>query len=117
MPQHCCLPGLLTTGEWGGTFWHTTNLPCLLFLGIGVPAGHDTGIAFPVLCTGSRPVVLNMWVVTPYPFHRGHLRPLENVDIYIIIHNSRKLQYKIAVKFYGGHHNLRNYVKGHGIRS
>lgn len=29
------------TGEWGGTFWHTTNLSCLLFLGIGVPTGHE----------------------------------------------------------------------------
>jgi hypothetical protein len=38
----------------------------------------------------------NLWVMTPlgikWSFHRSHLRPSENLDFYIAIHNSRKLQ-------------------------
>lgn len=38
--------------------------------------------------------LLHLWVMTPFqvekPFHRGHLRPLENTDIYIMIQNSKK---------------------------
>ena len=40
-------------------------------------------------------MVLNLWEETPLgveqPFHRGHLRPSENTDIYIMIHNSSKI--------------------------
>jgi hypothetical protein len=43
--------------------------------------------------------IFNLWVVIPFrveqPFHRGHLRPWENTDIYIMIHIS-----KIAVMKY-----------------
>ena len=40
-------------------------------------------------------LALNLWLTTPLkgvkcPFHGGHLRPLENTDIYIIIYNSSK---------------------------
>lgn len=42
--------------------------------------------------------VLNLWVLTAFglewvecPFHRGGLRPWENMDIYIMIHNGRNI--------------------------
>lgn len=39
--------------------------------------------------------VLSLWVATPFgveqPFHRGHLKPLENTDIYVTIHSSSKI--------------------------
>lgn len=41
-----------------------------------------------------KPMVLNLWVVSPLgikgPFHKGHLRPLENAGICILIHDSGK---------------------------
>ena len=57
------------------------------------------GEAFAVSGTGLSALtitsVLNLWVVAPLgvkgPFHRGHLKPLENTDIYITIHNSGKI--------------------------
>jgi hypothetical protein len=40
-------------------------------------------------------VFLDLWVATLWvvkcPFHMGHLRPPENVVIYIMIHNSSKI--------------------------
>ena len=43
----------------------------------------------------AKTLALNLWVAIPLkgvkcPFHRGHLRPLENTDIYILIYNSSK---------------------------
>jgi hypothetical protein len=38
-----------------------------------------------------RPVVLNLLGVLSNAFHGGHLRSLENIDIYIMIHNSSKI--------------------------
>lgn len=46
-----------------------------------------------------RAVVLNLWVATLCicvcwgggSFHRGHLRPLENMGIYMTVHNSSKI--------------------------
>lgn len=40
--------------------------------------------------------LFNLWVLTPWggiarPFHRGHLNPSENIDIYIIMHDSSKI--------------------------
>ena len=32
------------------------------------------------------------------PFHRGHLRPLENTDIFTMIHNISKISYEVALK-------------------
>jgi len=44
---------------------------------------------------GSRTAALNLWVSTPLgvkrSFHRGHLRPSENTDVYLIIYNSREI--------------------------
>jgi hypothetical protein len=41
-------------------------------------------------------VFLSLWLEVPFqvkrPFHRGHLRPLENTGIYITLHNVAKLQ-------------------------
>jgi hypothetical protein len=41
-------------------------------------------------------VGLTLWVSTlwggPMAFHRGHLRPSENTDVYIMIHTVAKLQ-------------------------
>lgn len=50
----------------------------------------------------TRAVVLDLWVPTPLgkvkqPLHRGLLRPLESIDIYMIT-NSSKISYKVAVK-------------------
>lgn len=47
--------------------------------------------------------------VIEWPFHRAHLRPLENTEIYITIHDN----YEIATKvIYGwSRHNVRNCVK------
>lgn len=43
----------------------------------------------------SRAVVLNLGAMTllkvKHVFHRGHVRPSENTDMCIIIHNSRKI--------------------------
>jgi hypothetical protein len=43
----------------------------------------------------SKIAVLNMWDVTPlgvnWPFHTDTQRPLENTDIYIMIHNISKI--------------------------
>jgi hypothetical protein len=40
-------------------------------------------------------MVLSLWVKTPFEveqtFHKDHLKPLENTDIYITIHNSSKI--------------------------
>lgn len=45
--------------------------------------------------------ILSLWVVTPLRvkqyFHRGLLRPLENTDIHIMIHNSINYSYKVAI--------------------
>jgi hypothetical protein len=39
--------------------------------------------------------VLNLWIITPsgvkWPFCKGHLRPLENMDTYFIIDNSSNI--------------------------
>lgn len=44
----------------------------------------------------TRTVFLNLRVTTPlgveWPFHKGHLKPLENTDTYITVHNSNKWQ-------------------------
>lgn len=46
-------------------------------------------------CLGQR---FSTYVPGPFlgvesSFHMGHERPLKNTDVYIIIHNSRKLQF------------------------
>ena len=61
----------------------------------------------------SKAVVLNLWIMTPFgikqPIHRGHLRSLENTDIYIMVHNSSKISYEIATNNFmdGAHYNMR----------
>jgi hypothetical protein len=48
------------------------------------------------------------------PFHSGHVRPLENTDIYTTVHNSRKIAVRGSKKsnfIVGGHHNMRNFIK------
>ena len=47
--------------------------------------------------SGSQPVA-PFPVGVEQPFQRGHLRPLENTDIYIMIHNSSKISYEAATK-------------------
>jgi hypothetical protein len=45
----------------------------------------------------------------------GHLRPLENTDIYIMIHNSDKITLTSSNGnnfMVGGHYNMRNCIKG-----
>ena len=47
------------------------------------------------ICQERQTLVLNLWVKTPLGvdqvFHRGRLRPSENTDIYITIHDSSKI--------------------------
>jgi hypothetical protein len=67
--------------------------------------------------TPFRPVVHNLWVLTSFGsqnFHRDHLRPSENTDIYVMIHKSSKISHKIATNnvIFGGHHNIKNCIKG-----
>jgi hypothetical protein len=38
--------------------------------------------------SGSQPVGHDPWGGVKQSFHRGHLRPRENTDIYIMVHNS-----------------------------
>ena len=49
-----------------------------------------------------KSVVLNLWVNAEWPFHWGHLRPSENTEIYIMIHNSSKISYEVATSFMVG---------------
>lgn len=56
--------------------------------------------SFPRDDTGdSRQAILNLWVVTPLgvklPFHRGLLRPWENADIYIMIHEGKNIKLQL----------------------
>jgi hypothetical protein len=47
-------------------------------------------------------------------FHRGHVRPLENTDIYISIYNSTKISYEVAINiilWLGGSLHMRYYIK------
>jgi hypothetical protein len=57
---------------------------------------------FNIWVSASRIAVLRLWVTTPseveQPFHRGHLRPSENTNIYITAHNDSK-NYKTSKKF------------------
>ena len=45
----------------------------------------------------SRLGVFNLWITVPLRvkqfLHRGHLKPLENTDIYITTHNSSKITF------------------------
>lgn len=64
----------------------------------------------------ARGVVFNLWVVTTlrvkWPFHRGCLRSLENIDVYIMSHNlelwgSNKNNFMLE-----DHYNIRNCIEG-----
>ena len=54
-----------------------------------------------LICPSHRPGVLNLWVIThlhQMSFHRSHLKPSGNPDIYIMIHNLQKCSYEVAMK-------------------
>ena len=63
---------------------------------------------------------LNQWAVISslkgeWLFHMGHLKPLENTDIYIMIHNSSKITVINSNKnnfMVGGHHSMGSCIKG-----
>jgi hypothetical protein len=66
------------------------------FITITVTAGlgqikHETGFVF---CSGPQPVDCYRSEDQKIFLHRGSLRPSENTDIYVTIHNSSKITVK-----------------------
>lgn len=55
---------------------------------------EDLSVVLPLLVSSSRAVVLNLWVRPLWRvkqhFHRSHLSPLGNSNIYMTIHDSSK---------------------------
>lgn len=58
---------------------------------------------------GSKP----LWEWVKWTFHSGHLRPSENMHIYIMIHNKQNFSYEVATSNFmlGSHQNTRNYIQ------
>lgn len=81
-------------------------------------AVRHSGFALLLSYQGSSRPILNLGhatsLGTEWPFHRSHLKPLENTDISITIHNSSKLQVWSSQgnNFIVGGHNTRNCIKG-----
>lgn len=72
-----------------------------------------------IIKAGTQEAVLNLWVKTPLGverlFHSGRLKPSENTDVYVTIHNRAKLQLLSTNEnnfIIGCHQNTRNRIKG-----